>query len=396
MEWFEVVAWVVVAVLAVPLAVLTVECLAALLPRRAAALPSEPRPRCAVLIPAHNEEAVIANTLRAVAAQLAPGDRVLVVADNCTDTTAAIVREHGAEVVERTDAVRRGKGYALAFGREALRAAPPEVVIVLDADCTLGDYALCRLVVEAAARQCPVQACYLMGAPPEAGPNRRVAAFAFLVKNLVRPLGLRNLGFGCLLTGTGMAFPWELFSRAPLGDGHIVEDMGLSIELVAQGQAPVFLPDAEVRAEFPVDESAAGSQRRRWEHGHLRVILAGVPRLLGAALRRLRPGLAVAALDVAVPPLSALVMVTGLVLFGLGIWAALGGPLAPLVALGSVALAASAGLAIVWVRYGRSVLPFGSLLRVPLYALKKIPLYLGFVTKPQRDWVRTARDQQKP
>jgi hypothetical protein len=193
-----------------------------------------------------------------------------------------------------------------------------------------------------------------------------------------------------------MAFPWDLFSRAPLGDGHIVEDMGLSIELVAQGHAPVFLPDAEVRAEFPVDERAAGSQRRRWEHGHLRVILAGVPRLLGAALRRVRPGLVVAALDVAVPPLSALVMVTALVLFGLGVWATLGGPLAPLVALGGVALAASAGLAVVWLRYGRSVLPFGSLLRVPLYALKKIPLYLGFFTKPQRDWVRTARDQQKP
>lgn len=394
MIWLEVTAWCVAVLLAVPLLVLTVECLAALPRRRPTPLPDAAvRPRCAVLIPAHNEKQMIAGTLRAVMEQLAPGDRVLVVADNCTDSTAAVARAHGAEVVERTDAVHRGKGYALDFGRAALSEAPPEVVVVLDADCLLGPRALHRLVVEAAAHARPVQACYLMTAPPGSGPNRQVAAFAFLVKNLVRPLGLRNLGLGCLLTGTGMGFPWDLFSSASLGGGHIVEDMALSVDLALAGRGPIFIPDAEVRGEFPLDERAAGSQRRRWEHGHLQVIRSSVPRVLAAAIRRVRPGLVLLALDVGVPPLSALVLAALAALFGLSLAAALGGPSGPACTVGACLCAALCALAAAWWRYGRGVLPARALVRVPLYAFRKVPLYLGFVTRPQRDWVRTARDR---
>jgi hypothetical protein len=394
MEWLELIAWVVVAVLSVPLLVLAIECLAALKPWRVALVPDPAtRPRCAVLIPAHNEQAGIARTLEAVAAQLGPVDRILVVADNCTDATAEVARRHGAIVTERTNPVQRGKGYALAHGREALRADPPEVVVVLDADCTLGDHALHRLVAAARARGRPVQGCNLLTAPPDAGPNRQVAAFAFLVKNLVRPLGLQRLGQGCLLTGTGMAFPWHLFESAPLGGGHIAEDMGATVELARTGCRPEFVPDAHIRGEFPVDDRAAGAQRRRWEHGHLRVICSGLPRLLGAALRSGRVGLALMALDVGVPPLSALVLTTGAVLVLLGAWAALGGPWAPAAGLGGVTLITFVALGAVWWRYGRRVLPFRALVRVPLYAARKVPLYLGFFVKPQRDWVRTARDQ---
>ncbi|MBP3960056.1 glycosyltransferase [Gemmata sp. G18] len=394
MGWLEPVAWVVVVVLAVPLIVLAVECFAAVRRVRPAPLPdASARPRCAVLIPAHNEELVIARTLLDISAQLRPGDRVVVVADNCTDGTAAIARAHGVEVAERTDPTRRGKGYALAFGRDALSADPPEVVVVIDADCTAGDQTLHRLVAEARARRRPVQGSYLMVAPPQAGPNRQVAAFAFLVKNFARPLGLRRLGQGCLLMGTGMAFPWDVFKGAPLAHGHIVEDLGLTVDLALLGLAPVFAPDAEVRGEFPIDDRAAGVQRRRWEHGHLRVMLAGIPQLLATAVFRRRLGLVALALDVGVPPLSALVLTVGAVLAILGIWAALGGPWAPVAALGGAGLFAGVALATVWWRYGRGVLPAKSLLRVPLYAARKIPLYLRFLVKPQRDWVRTARDQ---
>src|SRR3954468_13749647 len=101
------------ASLLVPLAVLPVEGLAALLPRRRAAAADGPRPRCAVLVPAHDEEAGIARTLGDLLPQLGPGDRLVVVADNCADGTAAVARGAGAEVLERTDPDHRGKGYAL-------------------------------------------------------------------------------------------------------------------------------------------------------------------------------------------------------------------------------------------------------------------------------------------
>ena len=393
MGWLEPGAWVVVLLLAVPLIVLAVECFAAVRRWRPAPLPdASARPRCAVLIPAHNEEPVIARTLLDISAQLRPGDRVIVVADNCTDGTAAVARAHGVEAVERTDPARRGKGYALAFGRDALSADPPDVVIVVDADCTVAPQTLDRLTAEAHARRRPVQGSNRLFAPPQAGPNQQVAAFAFLVKNYARPLGLRRLGQGCLLTGTGMALPWEVFRDAPLAHGHIVEDLGLTVDLALLGLAPVFVPDAEVRGEFPIDDRAAGVQRQRWEHGHLRVMLAGIPQLLTTAVVRRRLSLVALALDVGVPPLSALVLTVGVALAILGIWALLGGPWGPVAALGGVGLFAGAALATVWWRYGRGVLPAKALLRVPLYAAGKIPLYLRFLVKPQRDWVRTARD----
>src|SRR5215831_6708425 len=98
-----------------------------------------PPHRTAVLIPAHNEGAGILPTIRDVQAQLGPHDRILVVADNCTDDTAAIVQGAGVEVIVRADPARRGKGYALEFGVRHLSLNPPDVVVIMDADCRLGE-----------------------------------------------------------------------------------------------------------------------------------------------------------------------------------------------------------------------------------------------------------------
>jgi hypothetical protein len=388
----DILAWVLAVGLSVPLLVLAVECLAALPRRRPAPTLTGAGPRLAVLVPAHDEGANLVPTLRAVAAQLAPGDRLLVVADNCTDDTAAVARSAGAEVVERHDAEKRGKGYALAFGRDALAADPPAVVVVVDADCLPGPDALRRLAGRAAGTGRPVQGAYRMVAPPGAGPGRQVAAFAFLVKNVVRPLGLGRLGGPCVLTGTGMGFPWPLFRDAPLATGHIVEDMGLAVDLAVAGFPPVFEPDAEVWGEFPADEAAAAGQRRRWEHGHLGVIRAGVPRLLGAATRGRRVGLLALALEIGVPPLSALGLAAVLSLAGLVGWGLVGGSVGPAALLGTTAGLATAAVAAAWWRYGRADLPAAAALHIPGYALDKVGLYLGYVVRPQRAWVRTRRD----
>src|SRR5947207_15860225 len=80
------------------------------------AAPAAPSHKTTVLIPAHHEGAGILPTLRDVQAQLGPNDRILLIADNCTDDTAAIVHAAGVEVIVRADPARRGKGYALEFG----------------------------------------------------------------------------------------------------------------------------------------------------------------------------------------------------------------------------------------------------------------------------------------
>ena len=88
-------------------------------------------PRVAVLVPAHNESVNVLATIECLKRQLGSADRLLVIADNCNDDTAELARLAGALVIERHNFDLRGKGYALAFGVDHLRADPPEVVLVV-------------------------------------------------------------------------------------------------------------------------------------------------------------------------------------------------------------------------------------------------------------------------
>jgi glycosyltransferase involved in cell wall biosynthesis len=131
------------------------------------------RPRLAVLIPAHNESAGIAGTIHNLLPQLTTGDRLVVIADNCTDDTAQAARQAASEatataevlILERHDPEHRGKGYALAFGRAALTAEPPEVVVFVDADCRVTSGTVADLAAWAHETGRPIQADYLLSTP---------------------------------------------------------------------------------------------------------------------------------------------------------------------------------------------------------------------------------------
>jgi cellulose synthase/poly-beta-1,6-N-acetylglucosamine synthase-like glycosyltransferase len=391
MSPLEILIILVALALLTPLAVLGVECLAALLPARRS--PDGPRPLVAVLVPAHDEEAGLPATLSSLLGQLESGDRLLVVADNCTDCTAVVARAAGAEVLERRDNTRRGKGYALATGVDALRAGPPDVVVIVDADCRPGPGAIDQLARTTAVTNRPVQAAYALDPPSSASAGSRLSAWAFRIKNVVRPRGLRRLGLPCLLTGSGMAFPWRLLRDAPLASGHIVEDMKLGIDLAIAGHAPVFEPAATIGGELPAGRGAARGQRTRWEHGHLSTLVTQVPRLMLEAVRQRRLNLAGMALELGVPPLSVL----GL-LWAAAVIAALALADSWLPAGLLFAAAAFAGIAglLAWSRFGRDVLPPAALLAAPMYVFGKLPIYFAFLVRPQRAWVRTPRNEPPP
>ena len=383
----------VAALIGVPIAIFFLECVAALWPRRAASV-SAPAPAkpVAVLIPAHNEESGIGETLRGVRSQTQPGDRVVVVADNCSDATAERGRAEGAEVLERRDAERRGKGYALSFGLRHLSASPPDVVVIVDADTRLEPGSLDALRRSVAAQRRPAQAVYLLDPPPGASGTQSVSSFAFLTKNLVRPAGLARLGVPCPLVGTGMAIPWEMIDIDRLATGNIVEDMQLGIDLAIAGTPPKFCYEAQVTGTFPTASKAALVQRTRWEHGHLGTLISQCPRLAWNAIVRARPVLLGMALDLAVPPLALLCMVWALVAgasaFVAWRW---GGRLPAFVAGGGGALLLLA-VFLAWVRHGRRHVPGHALVFAPLYILWKIPLYAAFLFRRQKEWVRTARE----
>jgi cellulose synthase/poly-beta-1,6-N-acetylglucosamine synthase-like glycosyltransferase len=385
--------WLLAAIVLLPMAVLIGECLAALLPRRRqAAAANTVRPACAVLIPAHDEESGIGATLRALQPQLQAADRLIVIADNCTDQTAATARALGAIAVERHDAFRRGKGFALDFGVRYLEADPPAVVVIVDADCTVHNGTLDLIVREAAERGWPVQAAYVLKEPPQASYKQRLSAFAFKFKNVVRPVGLDRLGLPCLLTGTGMAFPWPLLRDASLASGNIVEDMRLGVDLAVAGYAPRLCPQGLVSGELPSSKKGAVAQRRRWEHGHIQTMLTQVPRLLGAAIRRGQPSLFGLALELSVPPLSLLLLLWAVVLAGaVGLWLCDGSAL-PALVLAAGGVGTLLAIFAAWFKFGRESLPLSALLAAPFYVLWKIPIYLTFFFHRQRAWIRAERN----
>lgn len=369
-------------------------------PRAAQPLPAQApaRPASVVLIPAHNEAAGIVGTLHSVIPQLGPDDYVLVVADNCTDDTADRAREAGATVVERSDAQRRGKGYALDHGirwleSQATACRPaPAVVIFVDADCSLGPGSLERMAREAVWRDKPIQVLDLMHAPPGAPLQARVAEFAWLVKNQVRPLGLRALGLPCQLMGTGMAMPWELIRKAQLASGHLVEDMELGLSLARAGQAPVYCPEASVHSYFPSHEGGSQAQRRRWEHGHLSMIRTrGLP-LLARALLTANGTLLAMALDVCVPPLASLVAVQGALALLLSVYALVSGQMLALSIVLAGWVAVSVAVITAWRRFGRQVIGTGELAAIPGYVLGKLPIYFDALMGRRAGWQRATRD----
>ncbi|NOW46449.1 cellulose synthase/poly-beta-1,6-N-acetylglucosamine synthase-like glycosyltransferase [Novosphingobium sp. SG751A] len=377
---------------------LALECLAGV--ARAPWRPHGAPPPFVALIPAHDEAAGIAAVVAAIAAQLRPCDRMLVVADNCRDDTAALARAGGAQVVERHDATRRGKAYALAFGRAALRADAPSVVIIVDADCRPEPGALARLAAHADQSGAVVQGCYLLTTAPAAAPLVRVSNLAFLIKNLVRQRGLQRLGGGALLQGTGMAFPWAIFAAAPLETASLVEDLQLGLDLRLRGCAVRFDSHACFTSHASAQTATQG-QRTRWEHGSILTALHYWPRLMRAGLSG-RAGLLVLAADLAIPPLALLaaiaivcgaVLLVAAVLTGAGLGrSGLGGPVAPLLVLVAAGTGALTVLAGVWLALGRGILPGAMALQLPRYLFWKLPIYRRLARARQSAWVRTSRE----
>jgi cellulose synthase/poly-beta-1,6-N-acetylglucosamine synthase-like glycosyltransferase len=343
------------------------------------------------MVPAHNEAAGIENTIRLIKDQLLDDDRLIVIADNCEDQTANISRAAGAEAIERHNDADRGKGYALAYGIDHISNRPCDVVVFVDADTRPHEGAIDRIIRDAAKFNRPIQGVFT-DAVRSREPRQQWSAFAVTLKNEVRPLGWHFLGFPCLLTGSGMAIPYQTLRQVDLKSSNIVEDMKLGIDLTIAGSPPRFCPDARFESDDAPNLKSATTRRQRWEHGHVQSIIKFTPRLVLQALRRFNLRSLALALELSVPPLTLLfILITGLVII-CSIWAGLGGSAIPLQTLligGGIA-----GIAILaaWARFGRKLLSPKILCLLPVYVLWKIPIYLKLIIAPERKWIRTERN----
>ena len=382
--------WLISIPVMVPLIILMCELAMGLMKLNAPDSASDNPPRVVILMPAHNEAAIIAETVKAVLPALPANSTLLIVADNCTDETAQIARESGATVIERTDPGQRGKGYALAFGKQHLEQAPPDCVIILDADCLPGQQALNQLAQAAVKLNRPVQANYQFVSPKAASPLVQISNFAFFVKNLIRQRGMARIGGTALLTGAGMAFPWPQFAQAAVATDAIVEDLAMGVGLLRSGHAPLFLETATITSAAASAEGTMG-QRRRWEHGYMDTMRRQALPLIFTGLKTGSRPVFWTGLHLLVPPLALLMFLAGLHWALLGLCTVLGRGVGPFITLGVLLLLCVALLSLAWAAGGRRHLSVAAALRLPLYMIWKIPIYLGVLIARQVEWNKTGR-----
>ena len=350
--------------------------------------------RVVVLIPAHNESAILAQTLQSLAPIKRENVQLLVVADNCTDNTAQIARDDGVRVVERNDDSELGKGYALAFGLSALAQDPPDVVIVLDADCTVSPPDLHLIAARAARTGSPVQARYVMALanPEQSSSKQRLAAFAWWFKVILRQRGLHFLSGSCHLSGSGMAFPWAAISKMPLGTSHIVEDLVLGLWLARHRYKVDYCYPAVITSTFPAAESDAVSQRTRWESGHLSTITRDVPvTLLNGIFRRNVTAVALA-VDAAVPPIALFViLLTTNLIFAFSYWLVGGSGTALAITIAGVLFLTCAVTIACYFDHERYLKP-KDLAAIVRYTVSKVGLYRRIFSGETVGWLKTKRD----
>jgi 1,2-diacylglycerol 3-beta-glucosyltransferase len=280
--------------------------------RREAPAYADPKTRFVIVVPAHDESAGIASTVESLKAIDYPPDlfEVLVVADNCTDDTAARARAAGARVLERSDPKRRGKGFALAYAFEKIIAERrTDAVAVVDADTVVSPNLLRSFDSRIAAGAAAVQADYAVR-NLDAGWRTRLMGIALGMFHVVRSAGRENLGVSCGLRGNGMCFTTDLLVEVPHEAFSIVEDLEYGIRLGERGYRVHYAGEAHVYGEMVSSEKASRSQRQRWEGGRWQMARQhGLP-LLQRAIASRSPLLLDLAMDVLVPPLSILVAAT--------------------------------------------------------------------------------------
>lgn len=347
-----------------------------------------------IIVPAHNEAAGIERTLHSLLAIDWSGAqyRVVVIADNCTDATAALARACGALVCERCDLEHRGKGYALEYGFTlSERESWANAVVVVDADSTVSENFLEAIACRLDRGEHAVQVHYGVLNPMESW-RTRLMTVAITAFHVVRSRARERLGVSCGIRGNGWSVTHELLRRVPYHAYSLAEDLEFGIDLALAGYRVAYADEAHVLGEMVSGEQAARKQRERWERGRFQLIGSKAATLLRCTLARRSWVCADLAADLLVPPLS-------------------------FVAVNIILLASAAAMSLLWLPAGRTWIWVAltctaalsvhvirswqlshvgprallDLFRVPGFLLWKV--HVTFGRRAGHGWVRTERER---
>jgi len=364
--------------------------------RLAPAAPAPAQIRFEVLVPAHDEETGIRRTVASILAADYPEPlrRVTVVADNCSDETAATARAAGARVLVRTDPASPGKGGALAFGFERLlQEGFADAVAVVDADAVASPGLLRAYAARLAQGAAAVQADNAVLNPGDSW-RTRLMAIALGSFHRLRFSARERLGLSCGLRGNGMCLSRRLLLALPHTAASRAEDLEYGLLVAEAGHRVRYAGEGHVLSAMVSGEASARSQRRRWEEGRGELARLHGWRLLAKALARRDACLLDVALDLLVPPLSTLAAWSGGGLAAAALVSVVWHPM-PAALLLWAASAALLGLYVLrgWVLSGTGWRGLQDLLlHAPVYAAWKLALRWGAPAQWTAEWVRTRRE----
>jgi len=358
---------------------------------------TEKNRKFAIVVPAHNEEKIIAKTIYSLSGLIYPkrNYEVFVIADNCTDNTAKIAGSLGATVLERTNADKTGKGYALRWAFDKILAEQDtfDAIIVVDADSLIsGNYLeVMNYYMEQGSRV--IQSSDLV-LPDPGNWSVEATRIGFMLYNYVKPLGRKVLKLNMGLRGNGMCFSADVLREVPWKAWSLIEDVEYGLNLLLHGEKIDFAPEATVLAQMPVEALNAESQRSRWEIGRFGIIKTYTGKFLVKAIKERSASYFDVFLDLITPPFVNIMLVTTAILsFTILLWLL---NLLPALHIFLWGLLLILGVAYFFVGLyvsGADKNLYKSILRIPYYIFWKIKLYLNVFRKGKtKEWVRTERD----
>lgn len=227
-------------------------------------------PKTALLVPAHNEENSIQQTLQTLKKCSGKWEG-FVIADNCTDQTEKFAQREGFEVLKRISP-NRGKHYALGFAFDQLKDRHYDLYLIIDADTLVTSNFVEILQTYIQNGWSAVQGAYLLS-NQGSYTGSRLASIAFTAFNAIRPMGRAAWGLSSGIYGSGIALKKELLEKIPFPTNTVVEDAAYHLKLVEKGIKVAFAVEARLTAEHPLNRKDAASQHKRWEGGRLRLWL---------------------------------------------------------------------------------------------------------------------------
>lgn len=271
----------------------------------------------ALLVAAHNEEAVIKDIIHSLQIVDYPKELydIFVIADNCNDKTASIARASGAIVYERTNKEKRGKGYALEWMFDKIFKMDKhyDSVVVFDADNLVSKDFLSEMNNKLCSGFKVVQG-YLDSKNPADTWITGSYSIAFWTSNRMFQLARNNVGLSNQLGGTGFCIDTATLKELGWGATCLTEDLEFTCKLVLNGCKVGWAHDAVIYDEKPLTLSQSWWQRKRWMQGFADVASRYFWKLMKRAVTKLD----VVAFDCAIYSIQPIIIIIGGIAMVLG------------------------------------------------------------------------------